>query len=286
MLGYETFKEIFDKQIFANSKSDLLEKVSKYPDRYVGLFRPTKPKTKLLQNMMQSHEIRFGDAFEKVIEKYFASEGGVVLDKNIKADNGEDLEIDQLLKKNGEILFIEQKVRDDHDSTKKRGQIVNFENKLHSLIAKYGSEIKKGFFYFIDSSLVKNKNYYQTEIDKMADAWKVELHVSYGQEMFDVLDRVDIWNDMIDNLEKWREQLPELPEVNFDLDPSESFEEIKNLPLSVFKKLFTDERIIGEILPVVFPQNATVRLLLDFFNGKDNNKSVVVSELMNDYLNR
>ena len=50
MLEYEVFKNIFDEKIFAKSKPDLLKKVAEYPDRYVGLFRPTKPEAKLLQN--------------------------------------------------------------------------------------------------------------------------------------------------------------------------------------------------------------------------------------------
>jgi hypothetical protein len=49
MLEYEVFKDIFDEKIFAKSKPDLLKKVAEYPDRYVGLFRPTKPEAKLLQ---------------------------------------------------------------------------------------------------------------------------------------------------------------------------------------------------------------------------------------------
>nr|WP_240658196.1 hypothetical protein [Helicobacter pylori] len=34
----------------------------------LGIFRPTKPKTKLLQNLLTSHEIKFGDAFERLID--------------------------------------------------------------------------------------------------------------------------------------------------------------------------------------------------------------------------
>jgi len=39
----------------------LLEKVAKNPERFIGLFRPTKPPAKLLQHYTQSQEIRFGD---------------------------------------------------------------------------------------------------------------------------------------------------------------------------------------------------------------------------------
>lgn len=60
---------------FEKSKADLLEKIASLPSRYIGLFRPTKPKAKILQNLLQSHEIRFGDAFERVIEEYFRLKG-------------------------------------------------------------------------------------------------------------------------------------------------------------------------------------------------------------------
>ena len=70
IMAYEQFKGILNKEIFEESKSTLMEKISKNPMRYIGLFRPTKPKAKILQNLLQSHEIRFGNAFEILIEEY------------------------------------------------------------------------------------------------------------------------------------------------------------------------------------------------------------------------
>ena len=69
-MDYNKFENIFNKTIFEESKAKLIEKVAEYPNRYIGIFRPTTPSTKLLQNISQSHEIRFGDAFEKIIEEY------------------------------------------------------------------------------------------------------------------------------------------------------------------------------------------------------------------------
>lgn len=43
-MDYIIFKNIFNSTIFESSKKDLLEKVARYPNRYIGLFRPTKPK--------------------------------------------------------------------------------------------------------------------------------------------------------------------------------------------------------------------------------------------------
>ena len=221
MLEYEVFKDIFDEKIFAKSKPDLLKKVAEYPDRYVGLFRPTKPEAKLLQNLLQSNEIRFGDAFEVAIKQYFINAGWQPLPQKIMSKEGDALDIDQLLMKDDKVLFIEQKVRDDHDSTKKRGQISNFEKKLEALVDIYGDKVTWGFFYFIDPSLIKNRNFYQPELAKLQESWGVRLSVSYGQDMFDQLGYPNIWLDIMANLQKWRHDIPDLPNVNFDTNPEE-----------------------------------------------------------------
>ena len=263
------FKKIFNEKIFAKSKPDLLKKVAEYPDRYVGLFRPTKPEAKLLQNLLQSNEIRFGDAFEVAIKQYFINEGWQPLPQKITSKEGDTLDIDQLLVKDDKVLFIEQKVRDDHDSTKKRGQISNFEKKLEALIDIYGDNVKWGFFYFIDPSLVKNRNFYQPELQKLQESWGVHLSVSYGQDMFNQLDLSHIWPDIMNNLQKWRQDIPDLPNVNFDSSPKESAEEIKDLPLRTFRKLFDDERIVSQILPVLFPTGATLAILEPYFRAQN-----------------
>lgn len=120
-MNYEQFKQIFNETIFEKSKADLLEKIAHSPSRYIGLFRPTKPSAKILQNLLQSHEIRFGDAFECVIEKYLQLKGCKILQKNFTTTKGDALNIDQCFRKDDKTYFIEQKVRDDHDSTKKKG---------------------------------------------------------------------------------------------------------------------------------------------------------------------
>ncbi len=269
MLEYAQFKQIFDDKIFAKSKPDLLKKVADYPDRYVGLFRPTRAEAKLLQNLLYSNEIRFGDAFELAIRQYFITEGWHPLPRTLISQDGSVLNVDQLFMKNDQILFIEQKVRDDHDSTKKRGQINNFEKKLESLVYQYGDKVAWGFFYFIDPSLVKNKTFYTNQLQSMQEAWGVKLTASYGSHMFDTLGQSEIWLNILINLEQWRQDIPELPSLNFDLKPHESARELSQLTSSTFRKLFSDPRIVDEILPVLFPTGATLQLLLEQFRASE-----------------
>ncbi len=268
-MEYTKFKSIFNEIIFEKSKSDLITKVAKYPQRYIGLFRPTKPKAKLLQNLLQSHEIRFGDAFEKLIEEYLKELGYEILDKSFDYGNGDKLNVDQFFKNDDFYFFVEQKVRDDHDSTKKRGQISNFEKKLETIISIYGDDNLKGFFYFIDPDLVKNKNFYKDELVKMSADYGVELHICYGKEFFDLIDETETWKEIITYLKKWRSELPDTPEINFDLEPKQSFEEIKDLSPSIYRKLFDNEELYKEIVLTIFPEKKTLALLKQYFETKD-----------------
>ena len=282
IMKFEEFKNILNKQIFEESKAILIEKISKYPGRYIGLFRPTKPKAKILQNLLQSHEIRFGDAFEILIEEYLKKFGYEILEKKISMDNGDKLNVDQCFKKSGKIYFVEQKVRDDHDSTKKRGQIQNFEKKLNEMINKYGEKNLVGVFYFIDPELKKNKNYYDAELKRMAKDYGVTLNLDYGEEFFEFLGHSEIWKEILKYLEEWKKEIPELPETNFDLDAESSFEEIKDLNPALFRTIFKNDEIFNEIVLTIFPEKKTLKLLLKHFESESKEKTIykTLSELL------
>jgi hypothetical protein len=272
-MEYEQFKEILNKQIFEESKSKLIENIAKSPSRYIGLFRPTKPKAKILQNLLQSHEIRFGDAFEILIEEYLKILGYSILDKRF-TENDEVLNVDQFFEKDGNRYFVEQKVRDDHDSTKKRGQIQNFEKKLNVIIEKYGEENLYGFFYFIDPELKKNKNYYTTELARMGKAYGVTLNLYYGEEIFSFLGHQNIWTEILEYLARWKKDIPELPETNFDLNAQSSYEDIKDLNPAWFRSILENDEIFNEILLTIFPEKKTLKLLYEYFKSKSSHKTI------------
>ncbi|MCX8055019.1 MAG: restriction endonuclease [Ignavibacteria bacterium] len=267
-MEYNLFKQILNETIFEKSKADLLEKISISPNRYVGLFRPTKPKAKILQNLLQSHEIRFGDAFEIIIEEYLKIIECNILPKQFINNNGEVLKIDQCFRKKDKVFFIEQKIRDDHDSTKKRGQIQNFEKKLNVMLTKYEENKLVGVFYFIDPVLVKNKNYYSKELSKITNDYNVETHIFYGKALFDYLGYSDIWDEILEYLATWKEEIPDLPEISFDLDALHTFEEIKDLKPLVFRKLLENDEVYNEIVLTLFPEKETLKLLHQYYSQK------------------
>ena len=270
-MNYNKFCAVLNKHIFEGEKKELLIKLADRPGRFVGLFRPTKPRAKILQHLLQSHEIRFGDAMEELISEFLEDWGFKVLPKIIIPDPAnprKKLDIDQYFTDGETYYFIEQKVRDDHDSTKKRGQISNFETKLEYLYRKHGQNLI-GIMYFIDPDLVKNKNYYIEELDKMADTYGVDLHLLYGEELFEFFSKLNIWNDLLSWLTQWKDSLPELPEINFDRVSQDSFNEIKDLEIRFWRKILENEKLWKEgIMLAIFRNGGTLRMLLEFFSRK------------------
>ena len=266
-MEYKDFSKNFSDIVFGKTKANLIKNIASYPERYVGLFRPTKPKAKMVQNLTQSNEIKFGDAFELIVEKYFIENGYEVLNKRINSSEG-TLIIDQLVQKD-KIVFIEQKLRDDHDSSKKEGQMNNFRKKLSKLVDLYDAEKLLGYVYFIDPSLNKNKRYYLEELAELSSSYGVSLKLVYGKELYRDLGLAHVWEEIEAYLSRWRRKLPDLPDINFDKNAKETFEEIRCLDASIYRKLFERKEVIKEIFPILFPQRKTLKLLQEHFLTRD-----------------
>lgn len=126
-----------------------------------------------------------------------------------------------------------------------------------------------GVFYFIDPELVKNKNFYSDELAKMATDYNVETHIFYGKSLFDYLEYPDIWNEILEYLSIWKKEIPDLPEINFDLDAYHTFNEIKDLKPLVFRKLLENKEIFNEIVLTLFPEKKTLKLLYEYYSQKN-----------------
>lgn len=187
-------------QTFIN---DLLITVISNPSRYTGVFRLSNAKTKLIQNVTQSIEIKFGDFMEDIMTDYIHRMGYVNLHKNIGFDReGNVLSADQIFELDNKIYLIEQKIRDDHDSTKKRGQYANFQKKYSLLKELYPNKDLIACMWFIDDSLTKNKKFYISKTMK-EETIKVDKHIYYGKELFmDLFERIDVWEEIINYLSR------------------------------------------------------------------------------------
>lgn len=132
--------------------------------RLVSPFQALPLETKIWQHSLTSSGIIFGNIAEQIVKEILISYGAIYFDRH---QGGKD--IDQYFSYLGQSYMIEQKMRDDHDSTKKVGQLANYLDKKELL-----PDLEKSACWFIDPNFTKNRSYYSIEI-------KEELY--YGKEI-------------------------------------------------------------------------------------------------------
>lgn len=272
-MQYKKFKDILNHKIFEESKADLIKKFADHPERYIGLFRPTKPKGKIIQNLTQSQEIKFGDAFEIILEEYFKASNFFGLPKIFRREGRKSYALDQLFMKDKRIIFIEQKVRDDHDSTKKRGQVDNFIRKIEILEEEYPKTIIIAFFYFLDPSLKKNQKYYKEKVKEIKKDYDMECYLFYGSELLEFF-KIDVWKEILNHLKRWKDEIPEMPEINFDIDVNNNFEKIKDVEPNKFLKILKNDTIFNDMILTISPEKKLLNKLLEYFNIKSEQRAV------------
>jgi hypothetical protein len=268
-MDYNSFCKILNKHIFEQDKKELLTRLAEKPERFIGLFRPTKPKAKLLQYLLQSHEIRMGNAMEEVIKEVLKSLNFKLLPNTLVINDNQSIQIDIYFTDMKNFYFIEQKIRDDHDSTKKRGQMKNFEEKLE-ILYKMHAENLVGIMYFIDPDLSKNKNFYIEEINKLKKFYGIDIYLFYGRELFEYFGIPEMWDQILLWLKKWKDNLPELPEINLDLNPEENIKELTSIELRVWRKILENEKLWKEgIIKALSKEGKVLLLLLRFFKERE-----------------
>lgn len=205
LIKYEEFLDLIKGKILSGDDlhDQILKNLIKSPERYTGLFRLSNPKNKMIQSLTHSIEIKLGDILEELIEKYFSRLDFDILNKKISVDDKNYL-IDQLIKKDNNIYLIEQKIRDDHDSTKIDGQFNNFINKTNAVKARYKSFNVISIMWFIDDTFNKNRNYYISRIAKVENE---KYYLLYGRELFEYFNHGKIWDEIIEHLNIYRQDL-------------------------------------------------------------------------------
>ena len=270
-MRYKDFEERLNNKIFQNNDDlnlEILTTVINCPERYIGLFRVTNAKTKLIQNLTQSHEIKFGDFIEDILTEYIAEMGYENLDKNIGFDEkGDRLNADQIFKdKSNFIYLIEQKIRDDHDSTKKRGQYANFIKKIRTIKEKYPNHKIIASMWFSDSWLRKNRKYYLEQIANNTDDL-VKLHIFYGDEIFiNLFNRIDIWNELISHLRQNKSErckdILSVPDFDTSMEIKNALIKLKLENPKLIKKLLSDNPKFVELRKELFPTGANLKAIL------------------------
>lgn len=260
IMTYEHFIERLNNKIKSDDSFfyELLVTVVKNPNRYTGIFRLSNAKTKLIQNVTQSREIKFGDFMEEIITEYISCMGYTNLDKSIGNDTeGNALSADQVFRKENTVYLIEQKIRDDHDSTKKRGQYENFRKKYTLLHRKYPDCNINATMWFIDDSLVKNKNYYIGEASAERTS-SVTKNIFYGGDLFsELFERSDIWNEicsyLLRNKQERSDEILNIPDFDTSDEILYALRELKSCQPNLYRKLISPIPAYVQLRNELFP---------------------------------
>ncbi|GAA9979722.1 hypothetical protein VN0965_12130 [Helicobacter pylori] len=108
-------------------------------------------------------------------------------------------------------------------------------------------------------------------MQKLSVGYGVPLRLCYGKELFENLNIPQVWDEVLTHLVWWREILPDLPSLNFDENPLESFREIKDLAPSVYRKLLDNDEIFNLVL-ILFPEQKVLKMLVEHF--RQQNKTI------------
>lgn len=272
-MEHSIFRQICEATISQNALADLLRTLANSPFRFTGLFRIARPRTKISGFLTHRQEIQLGGAIEQVYEVLLEERGFQQLDIELTDRNGNALKADQVARSpEGHIILIEQKLRDDHDSTKRQVQIQNFREKAASLRQQHPQDRILGFFHFEEVDPQKNKMYYEREIRRTeAEMENMEMHLTYGGELFRTLEIPEAWDELVDHLRRWKQTREGNGLMDFDEDPERSLAEItdalkrgstKGLTPGMLRKVFENEAL-DEILQDIFRQQEIPRMLLE-----------------------
>ncbi len=265
ILTYDDFIEKLNAKIKSDADFcyELLINVIDNPHRYTGIFRLSNAKTKLVQNVTQSREIKFGDFMEDIVTTYIAKMGYTNLSKNIGTDEeGNALSADQVFIKGDTVYLIEQKIRDDHDSTKKRGQYDNFRKKYTLLERRYPEKNINASMWFIDGSLVKNKKYYIAESLK-DNSPRRTLNIFYGETLFSQLfDRMDVWEELTSYLQRNKlernNEILTIPDFDTSDEMLVALKRLKSENIGRYRKLISDKPEYVQLRAELFTNNVNL----------------------------
>ncbi|XP_075704329.1 enoyl-[acyl-carrier-protein] reductase [NADH] 1-like [Rhinoderma darwinii] len=129
----------------------------------------------------------------------------------------------------------------------------------------------------------------QTKVDAVNDAWdkfdSKEVYDIFSEQWLKECHRVlkptgmtDVWDETLQYLAEWKKEIPDLPEINFDIEAEQTFEEIKDLKPLVYRKIFENEELFQQIVLTIFPEKKVLKLLLNYFESKETSIYKTLSE--------
>jgi hypothetical protein len=252
----------------------LLSQMVKRPERFPVCFYSAHPADVLRFHLLVRQERLWRKALKEIIAALLEHYGYHRLDNRINV-SGKTMKCDHyVLSPNGSFaVLIEQRVKDDHDSSKARRQWrENFAPKVCALYQKHDKNLI-AVTYFIDPTFRKNFDIYSQEAERLKSKLNLlTIHIWYGQELFENLPFANPkdWDAIIEWLHEWRKRLPKLPEVNWETEEAiTELQDIARRNPSLWEKLAMQEQLWAEgYLDVLFPTRKGLFAILNTLSGQ------------------
>ena len=197
-----SISQIFKKHFGESLAKYIAKKIDAEESTSEFLNAPFSLEQKAINSIVMSSNIRYGDFIEEVV-RTFLEENKIKVNKNKK-------NYDLYFKIGKKIYIGEIKMRDNHDSTKKRGQIDNLINKCEAEKMDSSNSFISAIFFFIDNSQVKNYKYYKSEFEKAIKSKKIDDYdIFYGDDFFKKLKLDKKWKDLKRIISKHNKRLKE-----------------------------------------------------------------------------
>lgn len=272
------YEKIMDEKIPSNFIESTIKKLADNPERLVGVLHANTFELGSIVSFGISRNNSFGNAIESVFREIVTSKKGWIskpthynlsdykLTTKIPARK-KILAVDQVFSYNDTVLFIEQKIRDDHDTSKWVGQWNNFELKLKVLTEIYKEKSVIGVMWMIDNNFHRNEDNYRSKMKSLNDSLRNSAILCYGEEIDNIFNKIDgknniYFNEFLDFLTEWHDISIRVPDMNFDKFSYDSIQAFKHLTNKQAENFFGNQDIIEEIFPIIFPNKQVLKTYL------------------------
>ena len=111
--------------------------------------------------------------------------------------------------------------------------------------------------WFIDDSLVKNKNYYLSQ-NSLEDINNISLHIFYGGTLFsEIFNRKDVWDEISTYLSRNKhdrnDELLNIPDFDTSPEILTALKKLKNNDLKLYEKLISSDPKYVQLRKELFP---------------------------------
>lgn len=279
-----------------------LDKLADSPDRLLGVLHANSFQMGSLVSFGYSRNNSYGNAIESVFSSIIEDNGWTIEDTKYKFEDynlpsslkrrsdQKSIAIDQVFSNKDYYVFIEQKIRDDHDTSKKTGQWANYEQKFRVLNEIIQDKKVIGIMWMIDDGFNRNKDFYSNDehMGKMNTEFPGQNFLIYGKDIDQLLNSLNSDNkpyfDVFDAfLKEWHSNAPKIPELDFDKFPYQVCNALDSMSEKDITNLFSNKQIITEAFPILFPNLEAIKCyrkqLIE--RNSENEKDKNIIELIN-----